>query len=77
MEQSKKSSASRRISPWFVAQQVGELGFYIAIPLALLVWLGHWLDLKLGFKALFVIIALPISLGISSYIIYKKIKSIS
>lgn len=64
------------ISAWFVYRQVAEIGFVIAIPLVILVFLGHWLDMKLGFNALFVLISLPMSGVLSGYIIYKKIKSI-
>lgn len=66
----------RTVSPWFVYAQVAQLGFVIALPLAGLVLFGHWLDQQLGYKALFIIIALPLATIISAYIVYKKIKSI-
>lgn len=65
------------LSPWFVARQVSELGFIIAAPLVVLVMLGHKIDVLLGYKAVFVIIAIPLSIIISGIVIYKKIKLIS
>ena len=66
----------RTVSPWFVYREIGQLGFIIAIPLVAMVLGGHWLDQILGYQAAFILIAIPISMIISGYIIYKKIKSI-
>lgn len=67
----------KNISPWYVVKQVGQLGFIIALPLVILVFLGHWLDVKLGFRASFIFPGMILALSISGYAIYQKIKSIS
>ncbi len=52
-----------------------EFAVYIALPLIGFIYLGKWADAKLNTK-FFVIIGIFLALGLSSYLIYKKIKEI-
>lgn len=70
------SQRQDNVSAFFIARLLGEIGFVIAIPLVAFVYIGHWLDTKLGFKAVFIFVGLIIALTISSYIIYRKVKSL-
>jgi len=70
----KKSS---EINGWFVARECANLGFIIALPLVALILLGRWLDQNLGFKILFTLTAIPLSITISALAIYLKIKRLN
>lgn len=63
-----------KISAFFVARMLAEVGFIIALPLAILIFAGHWLDIRLGYKAVFIFVGLIVALAISSFLIYQKIK---
>ncbi len=52
-----------------------EFGIMLALPLILFVLAGKWLDAKYNQK-FFVIIGLFLAIGLSSYMIYKKIKDL-
>jgi hypothetical protein len=73
----KKVSPSKVLTPWYVVKQVGQLGFIIALPLVILIFLGHWLDVKLGFRAFFIFVGIFFALLTSGFAIYQKIKSIN
>ncbi|PIR28053.1 hypothetical protein CO101_01285 [Candidatus Berkelbacteria bacterium CG_4_9_14_3_um_filter_39_23] len=68
---------NNEINGWFVARECANLGFIIALPLVVLIQLGRWLDQNLGFKILFTLIAIPISILISALAIYFKIKRLN
>jgi F0F1-type ATP synthase assembly protein I len=53
-----------------------EFGVIIAVPLLLLIALGYYLDKTLGTVPLFILLGLFLSIGISSYGLYKKINAI-
>ena len=53
-----------------------EFGVIIAVPLLLLIALGYYLDKTLGTVPLFILLGLFLSIGISSYALYKKINAI-
>jgi len=53
-----------------------EFGVIIAVPLLLLIALGYYLDTTLGTLPLFILLGLFLSIGISSYGLYKKINAI-
>lgn len=53
----------------------GEFGLIIAIPLLAFVSLGKYLDNKMKVKY-FVLIAILLSLAVSTFLIYKSIKKI-
>ncbi len=50
-----------------------EFGLIIAIPLILLIGLGLWLDKKYDTIPVFILSGLFLALGISSYMLYKRI----
>lgn len=62
-----------------VWSQLGEIGLdfalYLAIPLFVFIYGGKWLDVRYHHK-FFVIIGIFVALGLSSYLIYKKIKNV-
>jgi len=73
----KSTSEHLQINNWYIVRLLGEVGFTIAIPLVVLILTGRWLDVKLGTKVVFTLLAMPCALIISSLAIYKKIKTIS
>ena len=53
-----------------------NLGYSIAVPLVVLALGGRFLDKKFGSSPWFLIAGILISIAISSYIVYKKMKEI-
>lgn len=74
--ENKKETQARKVAAW---SQLIEIGFdfaaYIAVPLLAFIYGGKWLDTRYG-THFFVLIGLLLALTLSSYLIYKKIKSI-
>jgi len=71
-----KELKAKKAALWFQLIDFGlEFAVYIALPLIFFVYLGKWADTKYNHK-FFVIIGIFLALGLSSYLIYKKIKSI-
>jgi hypothetical protein len=67
---------ARKAAVWSQLIEIGiDFALYIAIPLFAFIYAGKWLDAKYQHK-FFVIIGIFLALGFSSYLIYKKIKSI-
>lgn len=60
------------VSPALLIEAGIEFALMIALPLGLLVFLGKKLDTKYG-SHFFVISGIFLALGLSSYLIYKKI----
>jgi len=54
----------------------GQIGFIIAIPVAIFAYFGHKLDLKFHTSPLFLLAGMGLSLFISSLGIYGMIKKI-
>lgn len=50
-----------------------EFGFIIALPLIALIGTGLWLDKKYDTIPVFILIGLFLALGISTYMLYKRI----
>lgn len=51
-----------------------QLGVSVAIPTALLAYGGHWLDVRFGNKALFLMIGLGLALVISFTLVWQIVK---
>lgn len=64
-------------NPWEALGFAWELGYTIAIPIALLGFGGAMLDKKLSTTPLFILIGIIISLTISSIAVYRKVKMIN
>lgn len=64
------------LSPWYVVQLLGEIGFVIAVPLVVFLLIGRWIDIRLQTNILFTLLGMGVSLATSTYIIYKKIQKI-
>ncbi len=61
---------------WSQLMEIGlDFALYLAIPLFAFIYAGKWLDAKYNHK-FFVIIGIFLALGLSSYLIYKKVKSV-
>lgn len=74
--QEQKELKARKAVLWHKLIDLGlEFAVYIALPLFVFIYLGKWADGKLHTK-FFVIIGIFLALGLSSYLIYKKIKEI-
>jgi hypothetical protein len=52
-----------------------EFGVMLALPLIIFVYLGKWLDTKYN-RHFFVVIGLFPAIGLSCYMIYRKIKDL-
>lgn len=61
---------------WPMLSIFGQIGLIIAIPVAVLAYFGHKLDLKFHTSPLFILSGMGISLFISSLAIYQMIKRI-
>ena len=80
MENQKKDDSpeikARKAAVWSQLMEIGlDFALYLAIPLFAFVYAGKWLDAKYNHK-FFVIIGIFLALGLSGYLIYKKIKAI-
>jgi hypothetical protein len=80
MENQKKDDnqeiKARKAAVWSQLMELGlDFALYLAIPLFAFVYAGKWLDAKYNHK-FFVIIGIFLALGLSGYLIYKKIKAI-
>lgn len=49
-----------------------ELGYTIAVPLIVFALGGRWLDKKLGTSPFLLLFGILLSIGITSYLVYKK-----
>lgn len=54
-----------------------ELGFMIAVPIVIFSLLGGFLDKKMETSPIFILIGIFVSIFVSGYSIYQKIKSIT
>ncbi|OGD66687.1 hypothetical protein A3F08_01950 [Candidatus Berkelbacteria bacterium RIFCSPHIGHO2_12_FULL_36_9] len=61
---------------WYVLSELGQLGFIIAIPVAILAYFGAKLDKIYQTSPLFLLIGIVFSIITSSIVIYRKIKKL-
>lgn len=61
---------------WYVLSLCGQLGFIIALPVAILTYYGHLLDLKFSTTPLFILIGIGLAMIVSGLIIWRLIKKI-
>ena len=67
---------AKKADVWSQLAEIGlDFALYLGIPLFAFIYAGKWLDAKYNHKY-FVIIGIFLALGLSSYLIYKKIKAI-
>lgn len=64
------------LNTWQMMSMFGQIGFIIAIPVAILAYFGHKLDVRLNTSPLFILSGMGISLFISSLGIYRMIKKV-
>ncbi len=53
---------------------IGEIGFLIAVPLVVLLFIGIGVDKLTGTKPLFTLVSLPIALLLSTLAVAKKVR---
>ncbi len=70
----KKEIAPKTLSKADLVSFATDIGFSIAIPLAVFVYIGHMLDSRFGSRPLFMLAGLLLSLFSTTIIMYKKIK---
>jgi len=61
---------------WFVLGMVGQIGFIIAVPVAILAYFGAKLDRFYHTTPLFILAGMGLSILISGLTIYFKIKKL-
>ena len=75
-EDKKKEDGNKKPVNSFLLFELGiEFAVIIALPLIGGIYLGQWLDMRYNQK-FFVIIGILLALGLSSYMIYRKIKDV-
>lgn len=62
---------------WSALNLAWELGYTIAIPIAILGFGGAWLDKKLETSPALLLIGIALSLLVSGVAVYRKVKSIN
>lgn len=77
MENGKKTTEKQiKAEVWAKMMNFGlEFAAMIALPLLGAIYLGKWLDTRYHQK-FFVLIGIFLALGLSSYLIYRKIKEV-
>jgi len=63
-------------SSWSALGLAWELGYTIAVPLVLFALAGRFLDKKLGTSPFLLLAGILISIGVTSWLVYKKTKEI-
>ncbi len=63
-------------SSWSSLGLAWELGYTIAVPLVLFALAGRFLDKKLGTSPFLLLAGILISIGVTSWLVYKKTKEI-
>jgi len=61
---------------WFVLSEIGQLGFIIAVPVAVFAYFGAKIDKTYHTSPMFLIAGIGLSIFASSLVIYQKIKKI-
>lgn len=62
---------------WTTLNLAWELGYTIAIPIVIFGLGGAWLDKRIGSSPAFLLSGIFLSIMISGYAVYRKIKNIS
>lgn len=76
LTQNQQETKARKAALWSQLAEIGlDFALYLAIPLFAFIYAGKWLDARYHHK-FFVVISIFVALGLSSYLIYKKIKDI-
>ena len=61
---------------WYLLSLFGQIGFIIAIPVAVLAYLGHKLDIICNTSPFFILTGMGLAITASSIGIYQMIKKI-
>jgi len=71
-----KNKKPEKMNTWYMFSLFGQIGFIIAIPVAVFAYFGHKLDIKFQISPLFLLSGMGISLFVSSLGIYRMIKKV-
>jgi F0F1-type ATP synthase assembly protein I len=63
-------------SSWSSLGLAWELGYMIAIPLILFALAGRFIDKKLGTSPFLLLLGILLSIGVTSWMVYRKTKEI-
>jgi ATP synthase protein I len=63
-------------SSWSALGLAWELGYTIAVPLVLFALIGRFLDKKLGTSPFLLLAGILLSIGVTSWLVYKKTREI-
>lgn len=63
-------------SSWSALGLAWELGYTIAVPLVLFALVGRFLDKKLGTSPFLLLAGILLSIGVTSWLVYKKTREI-
>jgi hypothetical protein len=75
-QDSRQESKAQKAAVWSQLLEIGiDFAAYLAVPLLVFIYAGRWLDARYHHH-FFVIIGIFVALGLSSYLIFKKIKAI-
>lgn len=72
-----KAPEKSESSPWAALSLAWELGYMIALPIAILGFVGAYLDKKFGTGYWFLIGGIILSLIVSATAVYRKVKNLS
>lgn len=76
MEQAPQKPDNEKIKTFKVWSLAGQLGFSIAIPIVLFALLGRLADKAFGTSPFILLIGILLSIFVSSWLIYKKVRDI-
>lgn len=75
-KETEAEAKAKKAAIWSQLTGIGlDFALYLFIPLILFIYGGKWLDAKYHHK-FFVLIGIFLALGLSWYLIYKKIKEV-
>lgn len=75
-KKTEKSLQTNKITWWRTLSLALQLGYIIALPIAVLGFSGAYADKKFGTSPLFILIGILLAVAITSIGIYRKIKTI-
>jgi len=72
----KESNKPKPDSSWSSLGLAWELGYIIAVPLIIFALAGRFLDKRLGTSPFLLLVGILISIGMTSWLVYRKTKEV-
>ncbi len=76
MEDNQKEADNNKLKEFKVWSLAGQLGFSIAIPIVIFALVGRMIDKALGTSPFILLGGILLSIFVSSWLIYKKMRDI-